>query len=83
MEEIIQNEVPFIVLCPHCKYPIVIQELNCRIFRHGSWKHNGQQIDPHSPKEFCDEVVKNGKIYGCGKPFLITEKLEAVECDYI
>jgi hypothetical protein len=40
-----------IVECPHCKDPVLIQQLNCRIFRHGTLKHNGIQMEPHTPKE--------------------------------
>ena len=41
-----------IVNCPHCEEPILIMlnELNCKIFRHGIYKHNHKQIDPHLPK---------------------------------
>ena len=34
-------------------------------------KHNGIQINPHSPKELCEHYVNNDMIYGCGKPFMI------------
>ena len=73
----------FHVTCPHCKEIVWIQELNCRIFRHGILKINGVQMDPHSPKELCDALASNGHIYGCGKPFLININLEAVICEYI
>lgn len=74
-----------IVECPHCKEQVIIEELNCRIFRHGVFK-DGKQIDPHEKKELCDLYVKENKIYGCGKPFMIIEKddkLIAEICDYI
>jgi len=81
-----------VVQCPHCKYPILIEQLNCRIFRHGVFKIDGNQIDPHSPKELCDYYVKNGLILGCSKPFKIIsnqhstnndDQFIAVICDYI
>jgi len=60
-----------IIQCPHCQEFIIIQELNCKIFRHGTYKNTGEQIQPHSSKEVCDELFINGRIYGCGKPFRI------------
>ncbi len=75
-----------VVECPHCKDSILIEELNCRIFRHGILKHNGVQMNPHSPKDLCDHYVKNDMIYGCGKPFLIkgnAPNLIVEICDYI
>lgn len=62
-----------IVICPHCKDPIIIEKINCGIFRHGEFK-NGKQIDPHLSKEMCDKLIKNKSIYGCGKPFKIISK---------
>ena len=50
MEEV--NKIINIVIeCPHCNQCILIEQLNCRIFRHGILKHNGTQINPHSPKD--------------------------------
>ena len=76
----------FIIKCPHCNDYIFIEELNCKIFRHGVLINNGKQIDPHSSKEECDFFISNKLIYGCGKPFKI-EKIgqiyEAFLCDYI
>ena len=57
-----------IISCPHCNQPILIDKLNCRIFRHGIFKRNGKQIHPHSSKELCDFYTKEGLIYGCGRP---------------
>ena len=77
----------FVIECPHCKEPILIEKLNCRIFRHGTFKHNGQQINPHETEGVCDYFVANNMIYGCGKPFQIKEMVNnefvAVICDYI
>jgi len=75
-----------IVLCPHCRLCVLIEKLNCRIFRHGIVKKTGKQLDPHASKEICDEYIKENDIYGCGKPFLIIEHKDgftAVACDYI
>ena len=60
-----------IILCPHCQEYIIIQELNCKIFRHGIFKISGEQIPPHSIKLDCDKYIENNEIYGCGKPFRI------------
>ena len=68
-----------IVLCPHCQELILIEQLNCRIFRHGMFKDSGKQMDPHTPKEVCDELTNDNKIYGCGKPF----KINVVDGTYI
>lgn len=70
-----------IVKCPHCNEEILIEELNCCIFRHGVLK-NGTQIDPHASKELCEYYVMNNLIYGCGKPFIMKDNT-ALKCEYI
>jgi len=70
-----------IIFCPHCNEPIIIEEINCGIFRHAILK-NGQQIDPHSPKIICDDLVKKNLIIGCGKPFKF-DGYNLEICDYI
>jgi hypothetical protein len=81
------EKIDLIVTCPHCNEFILIEKLNCKIFRHGILKETGIQINPHASKEDCDNYIKDNLIYGCGKPFLIIEnkknKFEAVICDYI
>ena len=76
-----------IVVCPHCQDPVLIEELNCRIFRHGVFIENGKQIDPHAEQVVCEKLINEKLIYGCGKPFKIIEKkeaeFEAVICEYI
>ena len=84
-----------IVKCPHCEEFILIDELNCCIFRHGTFinETHGNQIDPHASKELCDYYISNKLIYGCGKPFKIykneisteprSENYIAIKCDYI
>jgi hypothetical protein len=71
-----------IVVCPHCSDQVIIEELNCCIFRHGINKNTLEQINPHALKEECDYLFENNLIYGCGKPFKIVDK-KAVVCDYI
>ena len=77
----------FTVQCPHCKEDVLIEEINCAIFRHAILKHNYEQINPHTSKEQCENLIKNESIYGCGKPFKIVQNENkehvAVECDYI
>jgi RNA-binding protein YhbY len=75
-----------VVICPHCKESIIIEEINCAIFRHAVLKINNQQINPHSSKDICDDLIEKKLIYGCGKPFQLIKKdnkLEAVICEYI
>ena len=71
--------------CPHCNDEIIIykNELNCRIFRHGSFKDSGKQLNPHAPKSECDQVSIQGLIHGCGKPFKINDDNSIVKCDYV
>lgn len=74
--------------CPHCKESILLyhHELNCKIYRHGVFKDSLTQINPHSSKEDCESYIKNGLIYGCGKPFRIEFENDDIilsECDYI
>jgi hypothetical protein len=75
------------VLCPHCEDPIIIEKLNCCIFRHGTMKQNGKQIDPHSSQELCIFLKEKDLIYGCGKPFRIILDSKGVYlaeiCEYI
>jgi len=76
----------FVIQCPHCKDFVFIEELNCKIFRHGAFISNGEQIDPHSSKEKCDFFISNKMIYGCGKPFKIIEDnntFKAEICEYV
>lgn len=83
MREIEQQPI---LVCPHCSEYIIIEKLNCGIFRHGVLKVNGNQIDPHSSKQLCDNYVKYNLIYGCGRPFKIIfkdNKFKIEICDYI
>lgn len=74
------------VMCPNCNDYVILEKLNCCIFRHGVYKHNLQQIHPHLPENECKKVVEHGLIYGCGKPFKIiifNNELKAEICEYI
>lgn len=77
--------IPFLIKCPYCSEYIYIEELNCRIFRHGVLKKTNEQINPHSSKEECEKLYINNKIYGCGKPFkieIINNMYFSIICDY-
>jgi ethanolamine ammonia-lyase large subunit len=75
--------------CLHCQEPFVVahHEFNCRILRHGVFRHNLQPIHPHSSKDECDKLVSDGVIYGCGKPLQIVDSsgggYQVIICDYI
>lgn len=79
--------------CPHCGGLIIIEQINCGIFRHGTYKTTGQQIPPHLSQIECERLINNGEIFGCGKPFrhsTLQSKEETYEikkklviCDYI
>jgi hypothetical protein len=75
------------VVCPHCQCMIIIESVNCGIFRHGVVKATGEQIPPHASKEICDDLAQRNAIYGCGKPFRIVSTtsgtLVAEVCEYI
>jgi len=78
----------YVFTCPHCQGTIIVQqnELNCRIFRHGVYKHSNEQIPPHTPRGECERLVAENLIIGCGGPFRIEgdgPQAVAVVCDYI
>ena len=75
-----------IIICPHCQLSVIIEKLNCCIFRHGIMKNSGIQMDPHTPQNICDDLIKSQLIFGCGKPFKIIKKDNvyiAEICEYI
>jgi len=75
-----------VLRCPHCHEFFIMEKLNCGIFRHGIYKSNFKQIDPHLPKLDCIQLIENQQIIGCGKPFRINNtnnKFEVEICDYI
>lgn len=76
----------FEVQCPHCSEYVIIEQINCAIFRHGVMKTTLIQINPHLPKTQCEKLKDLDLIYGCGKPFKVineNDKWKAVKCDYI
>lgn len=73
-----------LIKCPHCQGGIIIagNEINCKIFRHGVFKINSQQINPHECKEQCEKFYRENAIFGCGKPFRF-DGVKVEKCDYI
>ena len=74
------------VICPQCGDLVEIISIGCAIFRHGVYKHNQQQLNPHATKDVCDDAFKRELIYGCGKPFRLLHNnniYKAIKCDYI
>jgi DNA-directed RNA polymerase subunit RPC12/RpoP len=81
-----EEEKEFYINCPHCNDIIIIEKLNCRIFRHGIYKDSNKQINPHASKDECEQLIKNNEIYGCGKPFMIETHNnihKVIVCEYI
>jgi DNA-directed RNA polymerase subunit RPC12/RpoP len=72
-----------IVECPHCSASVIIEALNCRIFRHATFKSTGTQMNPHASEAECTKTISEDLIYGCGKPFRVDSNNVAVACDYI
>ena len=79
-----------LVKCAQCSDLVIInkKDFNCKIFRHGVYKKDNKQIDPHLNKKECDRLFKENLIYGCGKPFKLfinkeEEKYWTEKCDYI
>jgi hypothetical protein len=68
--------------CPYCNVSIVIESINCGIFRCGIYKHNHEQIPPHLSKEECNKLVKENKIWGCGQPFQLHNG-KLIKCGWI
>ena len=71
--------------CHSCNINIIIEhdQLNCRIFRCGIIKSNGESIPPHSSKQVCEYLRNNNLIWGCGSPFKIDKDMQLIVCDYI
>ena len=51
-----------IITCPHCSDYIIIEKMNCGIFRHGVLIKTGKQIDPHANKE-CVIIISTKRKY--------------------
>ena len=70
------------IKCPHCNNFILIEAIACKIFRHGVYKINYQQISPHSSLEECTRLKSEDLIFGCGGPFYFDGEIVR-KCDYI
>lgn len=70
--------------CPHCEGDIIVShnEVNCKIFRHATYKKDGKFIGPHTPKAQCEQLLKGKKVHGCAKPFWFDGSVVKV-CGYI
>jgi hypothetical protein len=82
---IIINIMECIIKCPHCSDYIIINKINCGIFRHGIIIKTGKQINPHTNEKICNNYIKKKKIYGCGKPYKVIKEegiFKALICDY-
>ena len=66
-----------VIICPNCYEYVLIQELNCGIFRHG-YDKDMNPISPHASQVECELKT----FYGCGKPFRIIGP-EVVKCQYL
>ena len=80
------QSAPFIVKCPKCGIQIIIEEVNCKIFRHAVLKISGEQMNPHASKSDCEDAVSSDSVYGCAAPFILDlsgNEWIAISCDYI
>jgi hypothetical protein len=61
--------------CPHCRGDVVIRrsDIACGIFRHAVFKATGEPIPPHTSKEECESLFREGLVYGCSLPFRYEE----------
>lgn len=96
-----RNSNLYIFQCPYCEHFIQVERgaVACSIFRHLYYfVKNGEsieltaQVDPHASKEMCEALLREGKVFGCGKPFKMNEVRRepdgvpvyiVVKCDYI
>jgi len=81
---IIEMEDYYIINCPWClgSVQIIKNQLNCCIFRHGTYKHNGEPMNPHASQQECEDLIQKKEIYGCGKPYRFDGQTIQI-CDYI
>jgi hypothetical protein len=71
----------YYVSCPHCRGLVLIEQENCKVFRHGIVKSTGIQVASHLPKAECDALVASGNVIGCCGPFELIDR-KAVICGY-
>jgi hypothetical protein len=61
----------YVFECPHCEVltQVAENEVNCQIFRHGTLKRTGIQVNPHASKAHCARLIKQDLVHGCCLPF--------------
>lgn len=78
--------------CAHCGGNIVVAsaDIACKIFRHATYRADGQPIPAHATKNECDKLVAAGLIWGCGGPLRLTDSTIGdntsylfIPCDYL
>jgi hypothetical protein len=84
----IRDNKTLIYPCPHCGLLCItdVAELACRIFRHGYNIAANTQIPPHASIRDCDKFAKTRGVYGCCRPYRITQKnadYYVAACGYI
>ena len=70
-----------VVACPACNDTLLIEQLNCGIFRHGVNSATMRPIDPHSSKEQVVQMMREGKLIGCGAAFCVVNGIPKI-CSY-
>jgi hypothetical protein len=80
----INRQGDIVISCPHCEIDILVakKSINCGIFRHGALKATGRPMKPHCSQAVSEELVRSGKIFGCGQPFQITTHKETEPWSY-
>lgn len=58
-----------LVNCPKCNGLIDMVAINCGICVHGVFKHNNEQVHPHSSLHTRAQWLREESIYGCGCMF--------------
>ena len=71
------------IFCPNCGIMLMIEDVNCGIFRCGIMKDSLLQIGSHLDKINCDLLLSKNLIYGCSKPFKVGKEMIAEKCEYL
>ena len=81
---VIRDGNDYIFQCPHCgDFCIVaVGDVRCTIFRHAVRISDFAFVNPHASREHCEEWIRKGLVYGCGKPFIMDGK-KVESCGYI
>lgn len=60
-----------LIKCPNCSGVVQVHksETNCCIFRHGIYRNNFTQVNPHASQAQCESLIKSKQVYGCCLPF--------------